>query len=81
LNKTIQDLKLEVQTIKKLQRETLQVGNLEKISGVIYASIANRIQEIEENISVAEDIIENIDTTVKENAKYKKILTRKSRSQ
>jgi uncharacterized coiled-coil protein SlyX len=29
----------------------------------------NRIQEIEERISGTEDTIENIDTTVKENAK------------
>jgi hypothetical protein len=35
----------------------------------------NRIQEIEEIISGAEDTIENIDITVKENAKCKKILT------
>jgi uncharacterized coiled-coil protein SlyX len=42
---------------------------------VINTNIINRIQEIEEKISGAEDTIENIDTTVKENAKYKKILT------
>jgi hypothetical protein len=39
------------------------------------ASITNRIQEIAERISVAEDTIENIDTTVKENAESKKLLT------
>jgi uncharacterized coiled-coil protein SlyX len=53
----------------------LEIGNLGKRSGVIDASIANRIQEIEERISGAEDTIENIDTTVKENAKFKKLLT------
>jgi hypothetical protein len=36
--------------------------------------ITDRIQEIEENISGAEDI-ENIDTTVKESTKSKKLLT------
>ena len=36
------------------------------------ASIINRIQEIEERISGAEDTIENIDTKVKENAKGNK---------
>ena len=76
LNKTIQDLKMEVETIKKSQRETtLEIENLGKRSGVIDASITNRIQEIEERISGAEDTIENIDTTVKENAKCKKLLT------
>ena len=42
---------------------------------VINAGITNRIQEIEERISGAEDTIENIDTTVKENAKCKKPVT------
>jgi hypothetical protein len=63
---------MEVETIKKSQRETtLEIENPGKRSGVI----TNRIQEIEERISGAEDIIENIDTTVKENAKCKKLLT------
>ena len=75
MNKTIQDLKMEIETINKLQRETtLELENLGKRSGVIDASITNRIQEIEERISGAEDTIENIDTTVKENAKCKKFL-------
>ena len=39
------------------------------------ASITNRIHEIEERISGAEDTIENIDTTIKEKAKGKKLLT------
>jgi hypothetical protein len=41
-------------------------------SGVIDASITNRIQEIEERISGAQDIIENIDTTGKEMWKRQK---------
>ena len=70
LNKTIQDLKMEVETIKKSQRETtLGIGNLGKKSGVIDASITNRIQELEEILSGAENTIENIDTKAKENAK------------
>jgi uncharacterized coiled-coil protein SlyX len=78
LNKTIQDLKMEVETIKKSQRETiLEIEILGKKSGSIDASISNRIQEMEERISRAEDTIENVDTTIKENAKYKKILTKK----
>ena len=66
---------MEVETIKKTQRETtLEIEILGKRSGTIDASITNRIQEIEERISGAEDTIESIDTTVKENAKCKKIL-------
>jgi chromosome segregation ATPase len=72
LKKTTQDLKMEVESIKKSQRETaLEIENLGKRSGVIDTSITNRIQEIEERISGAEDTIENMDTTVKENAKCK----------
>ena len=49
MKKTIQDLKLEIETIKKSQRETtLEMENLGKRSGVIDASITNRVQEIEE---------------------------------
>jgi hypothetical protein len=85
LNKTIQDLKIEVETIKKTQRHTtLEIETLGKKSGTIDVSIGNRIQEMEERMSDAEDSIENMDTTIKENAKCKKILTqniRKSRTQ
>jgi archaellum component FlaC len=76
LNKTIQDLKMEVETIKKTYRETtLEIENLGKRSRVINGSITSRIQEIEERISSAEDSIENINTTIKGNAKCEKILT------
>jgi uncharacterized coiled-coil protein SlyX len=43
----------------------LEIENLGKRSGVIDSSITNRMQEIEERTSGAEDTIENIDTTVK----------------
>ena len=50
MNKTIQDLKMEIETIKKSQWETtLEIENPEKISGVIDTSITNRFQEIEES--------------------------------
>ena len=76
MNKTILDLKWEVDTIKKTQSEaTLEIETLGKRSGTIDVSISNRIQEMEERISGAEDSIENIDTTVKENTKCKRILT------
>jgi predicted ribosome quality control (RQC) complex YloA/Tae2 family protein len=67
---------LEIETIKKSQRETtLEIENLGKRPGVIDTSITNRIQEIEEIISSAEDTIENIGISTKENVKYKKLLT------
>jgi hypothetical protein len=86
LNKTIQDLKMEVetkkttkqnkQTNKKSQRETtLEIEILGKKLGTIDVSISNRIQDMEERISGEEDSIENMDITIKENAKCKKSLT------
>jgi hypothetical protein len=76
MNKTILDLKREVDTIKKTRSEAmLEIETLEKKSGTIDSSISNRIQEMEERISGAEDFIENIGTTIKDNTKYKKILT------
>jgi methyl-accepting chemotaxis protein len=67
---------MEIETIKKSQRETaLEIENLGKRSGAIEGSISNRIQEIQERISGAEDATENIDTTVQENAKCKDLLT------
>ena len=53
---------------------TLELENLGKRWGVIDASITNRIQEIEERLSGAEDPIENPDTTVKKSAKCKTLL-------
>ena len=70
MNKTIHDLKREVDTIKKTQSEAmLEIETLGKKSGTIDSSISNRIQEMEERISRAEDSIENRDTAIKENAK------------
>ena len=73
LNKTTQDLKMEVETIKKSQSEaSLKIDNLGKKSGSIDVSFTNRMQEMEERISGAEDSIENIGTTIKENTKRKR---------
>ena len=75
LNKTMQDLKMEIETKNSPRDTTLEIENLGKRSGVIDESITNGIQEIEERISGTEDTIENIDTTVKENSKCKKLQT------
>jgi hypothetical protein len=67
---------MEIETIKKSQRETtMERENLGKRPEVIDDSITNRIEEIEERISGAEDTIEKMDTRVKENAKCKKLLS------
>jgi hypothetical protein len=50
LNKTIQDLNMEVGTIKKTQRKTtLEIETIGKKSGTIDTNISNRIQEMEES--------------------------------
>jgi hypothetical protein len=75
MNKTILDLKREVDTIKKTQSEaTLEIETLGKISGTIDSSISNRMQEMKERISGAKHSIDNISKTIKKNAKCKKIL-------
>ena len=66
---------MEAETKKSQRKTALEIENLQKRSGVIDASTTNRIQEIEKRISGAEDTKENIDTTVKENPKCKKLLT------
>ena len=51
MNKTIQDLKMELETVKKSQRETtLELENLGTRSGVIDASITKKMQQIEESL-------------------------------
>ena len=48
LNKIIQDLKMEIETIKKSQREaSVKMESLGKISRIIDETITNRMQDIE----------------------------------
>ena len=74
MNKTIEELKMEIETKKSQEVTTLELENLGKRPAFIAASINSRIQEKEERITDAEVTIENIDTTVKENAKCKMLL-------
>ena len=48
LNKVIQYLKVEVETIKKKMEANLEMENLGKRSGITGINISNRILEIEE---------------------------------
>jgi len=51
MNKIIQELKMEIKTIKKAQRETtLEIEYLGKRSGVIDVSITNRTRDRRENL-------------------------------
>ena len=76
MNKMFQELKLEIETIKKIYMEaSLEMDNIGKRSEATDTSITNRIQEIEERISGVEDTIENVNTSIKENTKCKKVIT------
>ena len=71
MNKTIQDLKTEIERQKKPE-ETIEMEIMRKQSGTTNASINSRIQEMEENLSTVKDTIEEIDSQVKENFKFNK---------
>ena len=75
LNKTIQDLKIKVETIKNksTQRErALEIETLGKKSGTIDVSINNRIQD-RQNLRCRR-FHRKHDTTIKEITKCKKML-------
>ena len=58
MKETIQDLKSEIETIKKTQAEGItKTEIMRKQSGTTNISINSRIQEIEERISSAENTI------------------------
>jgi hypothetical protein len=76
VNKTVQDLKMEIEAIMKTQSDgILEMESQGKRTRWKLTSITNRVQEMEERISGVEDTIETIYTLVKENVKSKKFLT------
>lgn len=65
-NKTVKDLKLETESIKKTQTEgILETENFGIWTGTTETSFINRIQQMEERISGTEDTIEEMDSPVK----------------
>ena len=73
---TAQDLKTEMEVIKKTKTERWQdMENWGKWTETTETSITNRIKEIEEWISETKDTIEEINTLIKENSKSNKFLT------
>ena len=76
IQEIVQDLETEIETIKKAQSEgMLEIEKLSKRSGTTDVSITNRIQEMEERISGAEDTLAEMDSSTKENLKSNKSLT------
>jgi predicted nucleic acid-binding Zn-ribbon protein len=52
MNKSVQDMKVEIEAIKKTQAEgNLEMENLRKRTGSMYINITNRIQDMKERIS------------------------------
>lgn len=63
---------MEIEVIREtLTDRILDMENLDKQTGTTDTSITNKVQEREERISGTEDMIEEIDTLVKVNAKRK----------
>jgi hypothetical protein len=76
MNKTVHYLKMEIEETKNTQTEVLlEMENLGKRTGTTDISTNNRIQVTEESISDKEDTIREINVSVKENVKSKKLLT------
>jgi hypothetical protein len=64
---------MEIEAIKITQtKRILEMENLGNQTATTDASIINRLQEIEESISIVKGMIEEIDTYVKESIKSKK---------
>ncbi|KAL6047071.1 hypothetical protein STEG23_026865 [Scotinomys teguina] len=76
VKETIHDRKIEIEKMKKTLTEgMLEIEKLSKRSGNTDTSTTNRIQELEARICNVEDTMEEIDSTVKENTKSKKVIT------
>jgi hypothetical protein len=76
INKTVQDLKIQIEATNKIQMEAiLKTENIGKRSRTTDASITNSILEMEERIAGIKDTTEDIDLSVKENVNSKKFLT------
>ena len=70
MEETGQDLKIEIEVVKKTQMEEFC-----KWTGATDASRTNRMLEMEERISGIDDVMKEIRSLVKENVKSNKFLT------
>lgn len=78
MNKPVQDLTVKRESLIKPKQELfISSGNerFRKLNRNHRGSLVNRIQDMEDRISGTKDMIEGIDTSVKENVKSEKILT------
>ena len=76
MKKTVQDMKVKIEAIKKTQTEgILERENLEKWTRTIDIKNSKTIYRMEERISGVKDKIEEIDISVKVSVKSKKFLT------
>ena len=74
MNKTVQDPKMEIETIKKTQLKPLwKCKNPGEQTETTDASITNRTQQMDKRVSGFGDMIEEIDTLVNKNVKSKTI--------
>ena len=73
MNKTVEDLKVEVESLKKTQtEENVEKKNLETRTGASEVSLTNRIYKMEGRILGIGNMRKEMDTLVKENTELKK---------
>ena len=72
INKTLKEVKTNIEAIKKTQTEGILVmENLMKRAGTTNARLTKRLEVMEKRIWGIEDMLEEIDTSDKENVKSK----------
>lgn len=72
MHKSVQDLKNEIEEVKKIQtKRILEAENLGTLKRITDLSITNIAQEMEEAISGREEMIKEVDILVKENVQLK----------
>lgn len=73
MNKTVEDLKVEVESLKKTQtEENVEKKNQETRTGASEVSLTNRIYKMEGRILGIGNMRKEMDTLVKENTELKK---------
>jgi hypothetical protein len=76
MNKTVKDMRMEIEIIKKTQSERIhEMENRGKRIGTVDAIESPTDYQRWKRISGIEDTVEGMDTSVKEHAKSKKFLT------
>lgn len=78
-NKTLNDLKVEIESIKNTQTlGNVEMKNLGTWTGTSEVSLTNKIQVMEDRFLGLEETIEEMDISIKENVKSKTHMAQKT---